>query len=358
MTSISAAQERRGGTPGATAARRGWLVSPAHDLAFFSGPAIVAGGVAMALPGGLELSPVAWLVLVVGIDVAHVYASIYRAYLDPIVWERWRSRLIGWPVAVLLVALAAQAAAPAWFWTAMAYLAVFHFVRQQAGFAMLYRAVEGLPTRDGEARLERWAHYALCGWPILWWHAHLPLSFAWFTDDDFVRGLPIGVAYAGGGVAMGLVATHLVARARSGRWSPGRDLWLVGTAAAWVGGIVVAGSDAGFTLANVVSHGVPYLALVHLVGSRRMPGGTPGATGWWRHGLWLAPLLAVALVEEGLWDALVWHDHAMLFGAWDPPDWAAWLAVPLLVVPQVTHYLLDGFVWRTRDNPELRDVLR
>jgi hypothetical protein len=53
----------------------------------------------------------------------------------------------------------------------------------------------------------------------------------------------------------------------------------VGTAAAWVGGIVVAGSDAGFTLANVVSHGVPYLALVHLVGSRRMPGGTPGATG-------------------------------------------------------------------------------
>jgi hypothetical protein len=27
--------------------------------------------------------------------------------------------------------------------------------------------------------------------------------------------------------------------------------------------------------------------------------------------------------------------------------------VPLLTLPQATHYLLDGFVWRARENPAL-----
>ena len=34
------------------------------------------------------------------------------------------------------------------------------------------------------------------------------------------------------------------------------------------------------------------------------------------------------------------------------------LVVPLLAVPQLTHYLLDGFVWRVRsENPVLRREL-
>ena len=29
------------------------------------------------------------------------------------------------------------------------------------------------------------------------------------------------------------------------------------------------------------------------------------------------------------------------------------LVVPLLILPQLVHYVLDGFVWRRRDNPQL-----
>jgi hypothetical protein len=59
----------------------------------------------------------------------------------------------------------------------------------------------------------------------------------------------------------------------------------------------------------------------------------------------------LAFAEELLWDRLVWHDRDWLFGAgWRARDWR-WIAVPLLALPQLTHYLLDGLVWRRRANP-------
>jgi len=54
----------------------------------------------------------------------------------------------------------------------------------------------------------------------------------------------------------------------------------------------------------------------------------------------------------------VWHDHPWLFPAADPPAWLAAAAVPLLATPQVTHYLLDGFIWKLGPtNPGLRPLL-
>ena len=35
------------------------------------------------------------------------------------------------------------------------------------------------------------------------------------------------------------------------------------------------------------------------------------------------------------------------------PEGALALLVPLLALPQATHYLLDGFIWRSKENPKL-----
>jgi len=44
----------------------------------------------------------------------------------------------------------------------------------------------------------------------------------------------------------------------------------------------------------------------------------------------------------------VWHDRAWLFGdGWDLPAWQL-VIVPILALPQLTHYVLDGFIWRRR----------
>ena len=47
------------------------------------------------------------------------------------------------------------------------------------------------------------------------------------------------------------------------------------------------------------------------------------------------------------------RDHTFFVGAaWDWSSLKVFL-VPLLALPQATHYVLDGFVWRRRSNPQL-----
>ena len=59
----------------------------------------------------------------------------------------------------------------------------------------------------------------------------------------------------------------------------------------------------------------------------------------------------LAYFEEGIWDIFIWKDHPDVFPlltAQSPithPIIVSML-VAILVLPQVTHYVLDGFIWR------------
>ncbi len=340
-----------------------WLVSPAVDGSLLVAPPLVALVVAFGLPQGTDVSPLARLLLVVGIDVTHVWASLYRTWWDPV--ERIERRALLWatPAVALVSASLLCSVSEALFWTVLAYFAVWHFIKQQIGFVALYRIRQGLPGGTLDARVERAAVWAVTGFPVLWWHAHLPRSFSWFLEGDFIVGLPAWVLPPAGLLAAGVVGAHVVLRLRSGIASPGRDLWLALTAAVWFGGIVFTDADLAFTATNVVLHGVPYLVLVAWVGRRQwqvLDRGPARRGAFFGLGIagFLLPLLLIAGIEEAAWDALVWHDHEAVFGVWDPPSWAATLAVPLLAVPQITHYLLDGFIWKLGpENSRLRAAL-
>jgi hypothetical protein len=67
-------------------------------------------------------------------------------------------------------------------------------------------------------------------------------------------------------------------------------------------------------------------------------------------------LLLLAFAEEMAWDRLVWHERGWLFGSGglELGDFALALLVPLLALPQATHYLLDGVLWRRADTRRLR----
>jgi hypothetical protein len=134
---------------------------------------------------------------------------------------------------------------------------------------------------------------------------------------------------------------------------------VLSTFACWYGGIVLFDSDYVFTVTNVLLHGVPYFVLTHRYARARA---TPSLAQR-VSALGFAPFLALccllALGEETLWDRYVWHERAHLFGASDALSAQLLVFVtPLLAVPQITHYLLDGFVWRVRsENPVLRREL-
>lgn len=340
----------------------GWIVGPWFDAAFVVGPTLAAGLFAFGVPRDAELPGWAWVLFVLCIDVAHVWGTLYRTYLDVDELERRPLLYAGAPVVAAVGCIATALAAPESFWRILAYVALFHFVRQAVGIGVLYRARSGRPTRDRGGRIERLALYAVTVGPVVWWHAHLPRPFAWFVQGDFVAWLPAWVGAAAVAAAFAIVGLHVVERIRERRMALGSDLWLLGTGVAWVGGIVVAASDLGFTVSNVVAHGVPYLALVWWTAGRRWRIAGRGAVhpaAWTPLAapLVLGALVALAFGEEALWDVLVWHDRPRLFGAWEPTSWAT-LAVGVLSVPQVTHYVLDGFVWKLGPtNPELRSLL-
>lgn len=339
----------------------GFIVSPGFDLLFILGPVFLSGLAALCIPDGTELSDLGWVVLVLGVDVSHVWATLYRTYLDPDELSRRPILYLFAPLTALVGCSSLAALYPALFWRVLAYLAVFHFARQVLGIGMLYRARSGRSTRDLGGRIERAALYVVTLGPVLWWHASLPLPFEWFVPGDFVpiprwTLLPVGIT---SGIVLTLHAAMRLSE-RQAAW--GSDGWLLGQAIVWGGGVLWARSDAAFTLGNVVAHGVPYVALVWWTSRRRWAIEGIGALSqaFFRPryaALFVGMLLGLALLEEGLWDIFVWQERPALFGDIDLSDYAL-PATAILSVPQVTHYLLDGFLWRMgKGNPSLGALL-
>jgi hypothetical protein len=343
---------------------KAWIFSRRLDLAVFVGPAVaalalIALGPALGVGDDGALPEWGWIVAVLLVDVAHVWSTVFVTYLDPVELRRrpllyLATPLAGWAAGIAVYAIGGALA----FWRGLAYLAVFHFVRQQYGWVMLYRARVGERDALGK-QIDGGTIYLATIFPLLWWHAHLPRRFDWFVTGDFADGVPFALATIAG-VAYAAFAIAYVVRAARGPRNWGKHALVATTAACWYAGIVATNSDYAFTVTNVLVHGVPYLALVYVyaratAAADRATARGPGAQ-LLAHGALalLATVWALAFVEELIWDRAVWHDRPWLFGAGtDRASWHAWL-VPLLAVPQLTHYVLDGFLWRRRSNPRLR----
>src|SRR5262245_42682253 len=247
----------------------GFIWGAWEDLFVFGGSAALAlGFVALApviAPDG-AVPTWAWIAFVLCIDVAHVWTTLFRTYLDPEELRRRRAAYVGIPVACYAAGVALHAVSDRVFWRALAYVAVFHFVRQQAGWVAIYRAKAG-----ERARLDRLLDdaviYAATGWPLIYWHAHLPRAFHWFLAGDFVEVpwaegavRPLGFVYLS---LLGAYLARAIQLAVRGREvNVGKHVVVAATAATWYAGIVVTNSDFAFTVSNVGIHGIPYLALL------------------------------------------------------------------------------------------------
>jgi hypothetical protein len=336
-----------------------WLFSPRADLAAFGGSALVSllllwvGARAGVLDA--ESPDWAWVPVVLLVDVAHVYATAFRVYFDAEELKRRAALYLLAPAIAYALGVALYSESDALFWRALAYLAVFHFVRQQYGWVALYRARLGERGRVGWC-VDAVAVYMATLYPLAYWHAHLPRRFWWFLPGDFA-GLPAWVERVAFPLYCLALCAYAVRAAHAwvvrGAGNPGKDLVVLTTAACWYAGIVAYDSDYAFTVTNVLIHGVPYVALVWWYARRRRASAGAAYRRLARWPVLLATLWVLAYAEELLWDRGVWHERAWLFGAaWDWDSLKVFL-VPLLALPQATHYVLDGFVWRRKSNPNL-----
>ena len=328
-----------------------------------------------------------FVVFVLGIDVSHVWSTLFRTYLDREEFRHHRDLLIYTPLACFAVCFSIAASSQLWFWRILAYVALFHFVRQQFGFMRLYatRRRESSPCK----RLnDSWMIYLSMLYPVLYWHLASDRYFSWFVEGDFLSFglLPIDLEsvrwvldHFGNSFYWLLFlcwfAEEVIVHRRTGKAMPwGKITWILTTAFNWYLGIVYFNSDLAFTVTNVVAHGIPYIVLVFFYVERKKvirhtP--RPPRNGRFTRGFWIrsagmaAAILAFATFEEFLWDMLLYRDYSAFFesisrypmAVLDSPIAQA-LALALLSVPQTTHYVVDGFIWkRGPKNPDLKAIL-
>jgi hypothetical protein len=343
-----------------------WLFSARIDLTVFLGSALLS---LFALWIGAETGVLhndtpdwAWVPAVLLIDVAHVHATWFRVYLAPGEFRRrpWLYSLV--PLIAFVLSVALYSEGEQLFWRVLAYVAVFHFVRQQYGWVALYRRRLNEHGAFGQW-IDTATIYAATLYPLIYWHTHLPRHFWWFLPNDFTS-LRVVLDTVAKPLYWLLMLTYVGKSVYT--WivrhegNPGKDIVVLTTAVCWYVGIVSFNSDYAFTVTNIIIHGVPYFALVYWHShTHYQHDPTPSRPfNLVRNPAWfLCSLWTLAYIEELLWDQNIWHERSWLFGhAWHPSEWTT-LLVPLLALPQITHYVLDGFLWRRKSNVAMDSFL-
>jgi hypothetical protein len=298
----------------------------------------------------------AWLILIVGIDVSHVYSTLYRSYFNPEEFAKHRKVMILIPLLVLGLGVFLYSLGDMVFWRCLAYLAVFHFIRQQYGFMRLYSRMEvnSKLIRTIEAIIV----YSAAVYPVIFWHFSDDRQFHWFVDNDFFQFSsslwPERIAFIIYLIGICTWFYLMIKEQITIGLNLPKHLLIAGTYLSWYFGIVYFNGDFTFTALNVISHGIPYMALVWFMNRRDSVKPTLSGKWWIKSMLWFVLVLGVlAFAEEALWDSLHWRDHTEMFGWFyfipriTSKDFLS-IVVPLLAVPQMTHYVLDGFIWKVR----------
>lgn len=335
-----------------------YLRSKRYDLIWIIGPAFFSSifVILFHLSGSAPkvTSPLYWMIFVVFIDVAHVWSTLFRTYLHREKKQQfqkilWLAPIICYGVGVILHSFGEMV-----FWRCLAYLAVFHFIRQQFGIFQLYsfKATSEEIKRNNKWKwIDQLAIYSATVIPMIIWHLNGIQEIHWFMAGDFwyLNNPNASVVF----MLLGLIIFLLyickeIFVAKNNIFCP-KTLFLLGTYLAWWVGIVWIKTDWAFTITNVVSHGIPYFALIYMQDIKNRekiywPRYLPTVT------IFLF-LLVLGYTEEGLWDVFIWNEHKSLFPFFkgdigiDNYQLLA-LIVPLLTLPQATHYVLDGYIWK------------
>lgn len=342
-----------------------WLHSAWKDWIFILFPPFACLLLIVLFPAEFEKAegiPMAyWLILVVFIDVAHVYSTLYRTYFNRNNLEKNRLLLISIPLVCYLAGIIIYSIDDLWFWRILAYLAVYHFIRQQYGFMKLYKRQDAV--NQSETLIDTTTIYAATLYPIIFWHLDGTRKFNWFIEDDFIQFQSQGILTIVSLLYIVIIVLYLFKEIylcfKSKNINIPKNVLILGTCLSWYFGIIYFNGDLTFTLLNVVSHGIPYMALVWFFEKKRGENKRHSITfykiAFGKYGLicFIFIIALLAYLEEGLWDRMVWNEHQEAFKIFSylptlSDNFLLGLIVPLLVVPQATHYVLDGFIWKKK----------
>ncbi|MFY0626035.1 MAG: hypothetical protein JXR07_07065 [Reichenbachiella sp.] len=359
-----------------------WLFSKKVDLLVMGLPVWFCWAICFLLPEEImnqSLPLWAWVIIVLGIDVSHVWSTIFRTYFDRDERENHSQLFKIAPLSAFVLCFAVAWYSSDLFWRILAYLALYHFIKQQYGFMQLYRGRYGR-TEIKKIFSDKFVIYLSMIFPVIYWHINYDRAFSWFIEGDFISLNVdfidnylqtiniIGTSVYFGIIVYWLLEEVMIHRSNKLSYPLGKWIWVLTTAFNWYLGVIYFNSDIAFSITNVVAHGIPYFVLMYYYVLRKRVlsnGLSVPASGWKIIAIMITVVLLFAITEEYLWDMLLYVENHQFFEFFfDFPfapvqsTLAQALVLALLSLPQVTHYILDGFIWKVNDkNPFIKPTL-
>jgi len=351
--------------------RKSWLISQKADLSFFILPLLIIWIVIFLLPSSAldrELPLWAWATFILGFDVSHVWSTLFRTYTDKDEKERlgrmaWLIPLISFLSVFVLCSFSIDL-----FWRLLAYIAVFHFAKQQFGFLALYRIKQGKISKRISDKL---VIYTAVLYPVIYWHLAQDRTFEWFVSGDFVflkeiqlpsQILTITNLFYWGIMAVWLIEECFTSAKQLGKIAYGKVAWVLITAFNWYFGIVYFNAEIVFSVTNVVAHGLPYMTLVIWYKMKKNESLNRLVPAFRIVATIVFGAILLAYIEEFGWDMLLFREKDELFPTYFVTvfrsSFAIAFAYALLALPQMTHYMLDGLIWKNdKSNPYVKQML-
>lgn len=326
----------------------GWLVSPGHDLVFYSGLTLASAVAVLALGRVVEpLTLFVWFNLV--LTVGHYAPTWMRAFLDRAEFKTHRTAILLFPVLFALIALATQGrpevlALLIYLWDR------FHAVMQNYGFLRLYDARAGAKGSQGYTELTLLFSSALAlmsfnqGLLSPFLNLLRTVSIPVPATSGFVWGLR-GVACAVLLAALIRYALEQRRRRAEGTFSVGKQVFLVMLTA---GHLLMNVTTNVFLLSchEKVYHSVQYVVLVwHF--NRRRAEQRPGELTAPMRLVFTSPRPLLYLLGVGAFIGLV----AVVFQRFDLSTGGGgegFAFTRLGSAVALTHYYFDSFLWRVR----------
>ncbi|MBL6447123.1 hypothetical protein JMN32_12445 [Fulvivirga sp. 29W222] len=363
-----------------------WIFNKPTDIWLLSLPVWLTWLICFLLPENILQQSIPlwfWVVIILGIDVTHVWSTIFRTYLDKEEFHSHKKLLISAPLIGLILFFILALSSTTLFWSILAYLAVYHFIKQQYGFMQIYRAKYGFLNLKKRIS-DKTAIYVGMLYPLFYWHINYDRHFNWFIDGDFLNirtwlnTVPIWndvtintfnqfTSFIYFCILIFWLFEEVYLHMNNNlRFPWGKVLWILTTSGNWYLGIVYFNSDLAFSLTNVVAHGVPYMVLIffYVEGKRQIKSNVSHIKAISNICLMILAIFVLAYGEEYLWDMFLFRENEAFFSklfSYPFPALKTYLmqalALAALSVPQVTHYILDGFIWKTKTNPYIKTVI-
>ncbi len=356
-------------------AKKWTLYSPYFDALFFFSPFVATflfvqfGN--MIFPGIFAPvdSPIWFFIFAIIFDVWHVWGTLYRGYLRSDMRHQHKKLLIWVPIISVLILAILSNIHIYWYpplyilLSFLAYIALFHFIRQQIGFVRLYdKRTEDLWWFEYVSRLlDNIVVWVITGFPFLYWIMHYSsLSLNWFIPWEYIvlshivpQTDSIWIIYTI--IVLLYIWFQLIIISRGTQVNPLKYLYILGTAYIWYNGMVAYDSIIIFGFGNMLLHWLNYYGIT--IGStwnnaNRYP--------WFGRikkiripylGIcMISSLILLWYIEEFFWDQFIWQEKSMIFSdilytLWHDPL-SQTIIVSILGSVQLTHYILDRYIWR------------